>query len=116
MLRRSSWRAPFEHANRMRLAIQTQFGRALHTFNDAEVALRAGAEALQRLLVGLVLASYQRSVVAVGSSNARQTTEAPARLIPRRPLRPLRQQSICTPPTNARAPTSKDSQKRGVET
>ena len=43
----------------------------LHTFHDAEVTLRAAAEGLQRLFVGLAFASCQRSVVAVEFDNNR---------------------------------------------
>src|SRR5262245_46399425 len=37
----------------------------LHTFHDAEVALRAGAECLKRLLVSLALVSRTGDVIAV---------------------------------------------------
>ena len=42
-----------------------QTHRRLHTFHDAEVALRAGAECLKRLLVSLAFVSRQCDVIAV---------------------------------------------------
>jgi hypothetical protein len=41
----------------------------LPTFNDAEVAFRAGAERLKRLLVSLAFVSRQRDVIAVEFDN-----------------------------------------------
>ena len=43
--------------------------RDLHTFNDAEVALRARAECLKRLLVSLAFVGRQRDIIAVEFNN-----------------------------------------------
>lgn len=43
--------------------------RDLPTFNDAEVSVRAGAECLKRLLVGVTFVGCQRDVIAVEFDN-----------------------------------------------
>jgi len=94
----------------------------LHTFNDAVVAFRAGAESLKRLFVSLTFVGRQRDIVAVefdnhspqlqsgfvglnlargpGQKAPAKLTEPPALLMPHRPLRLIHPKLICRQPPN----------------